>query len=451
MVSPPHRCMFRHCHASASFSSLLAEAAAAVASDPHDLGHMVARVVQQLDIGQLPELDAIGLLERTVLNFPPFSNLDKDRLSEILGQGRFLLHCAMRWFLTTGRHPLPIVAAVLTFVAKVNGVNISIEDIAKEIHAGVATCRSRVRELLQVLVRVAKLLLPWGDDVTMKNIVHNAPVLIRFMELKSRYKSNHAEKGDGHLQDTRFNLGDILNTFSEYRDVSPEESKYFNLEDEVTGNQMLSFDKLKRLKLSATEICLSHSYQSVLDRLPGFNNKSDIGTKTGNKRRRKGLEIEDWIESWQGRWESDKGLTVDQILERCEGFDALPPSFINGIDMQRRRKVKIEAAKNRILKTMKRTPTIGVMAPIGDGDEKLSKHLTYRKRRRNNRAIDGIDWEDCIIELLLLHQVDDEEIQQGQYNRLLDLHVFYSSDLEELSEMAKSKLFTVDGSHSAPS
>ena len=32
--------------------------------------------------------------------------------------------------------------------------------------------------------------------------------------------------------------------------------------------------------------------------------------------------------------------------------------------------------------------------------------------------------EDCIVELLLLHQVREEEIKEGHYNRLLDHYVF---------------------------
>ncbi|KAI8000179.1 Plant-specific TFIIB-related protein PTF2 [Camellia lanceoleosa] len=48
-----------------------------------------------------------------------------------------------------------------------------------------------------------------------------------------------------------------------------------------------------------------------------------------------------------------------------------------------------------------------------------------KKRRRNKMATD-VDWEDFIIETLLLHQVEEEEeeeIDKGHYNTLLDLHV----------------------------
>jgi transcription factor IIIB subunit 2 len=47
-----------------------------------------------------------------------------------------------------------------------------------------------------------------------------------------------------------------------------------------------------------------------------------------------------------------------------------------------------------------------------------------RKKRQKRGCCESIDWEDCIIELLLLHGANEAEIEQGQYRRLLELHVF---------------------------
>ncbi|PKU88038.1 plant-specific TFIIB-related protein PTF2 [Dendrobium catenatum] len=407
----------------------LAEAAEAIGRDPHDLGRMVGRVSRHLDLGQLPELNAVCLLERAVRELSPFSTLDKDKFEEILGQGRFILHCAIRWFLTTGRHPLPVVAAVLIFVSKVNGLEVGVEEIAGMIHAGVATSHRRLKELMEVLVKVAKKLLPWGNDVTVKNIVHNAPVLIRFMELKSKANLSSVGNDNGCVPDLGFNLNVILNAYSNHVDAVPEESKYFRLGKRDGGDERLNWDELEKLKLSAEGIRLSHDYGNVLDRLPGICNEGEIEKRDGINMRRTGLEIEDWIESWKGRWKSDKGLTLQQVLQRSEGFDALPPSFMKGMDMRRMRRMKMEAAKHRIHRTMKRAPVIVERVPCSGEDDRLKEHLPSRKRRKRDGVIDGLDWEDCIIELLLLHQVDEEQIEQGHYNRLLDLYVFSSSAL----------------------
>lgn len=409
----------------------LAEASEAIGRDPHDLGRMVGRICRHLDLGQLPELDAVCLLERAVREFPPFSSLDKDKFNEILGQGRFILQCAIRWFLTTGRHPLPVVAAVLAFVSKVNGLEVRVEEIAGNIHAGVATSRHRLKELMEVLVKVAKKLLPWGNDVTIKNIVHNAPVLIRFMELKSKATLDRGNDNNGCVPDIGFKLDDILKPYLDYVDVVPEESRYFRSGEGHDGDQRLNWDGLESLKLLAEEIRLSHAYDSVLDRhrLAGIGNEGEIQKRDGSKRRRIGLDIEDWIESWKGRWKSDKALTFEQVLQRSEGYEAMPPSFIKGMDMRRMRRMKLEAAKHRIHRTMKRAPDIVVGAPCSGEDDRLLERPLSRKRRKRDGVIDGLDWEDCIIELLLLHQADEEEIEQGHYNRLLDLHVFSSPDL----------------------
>lgn len=54
-------------------------------------------------------------------------------------------------------------------------------------HAGLSTCRLRYRELLEALVKVAKAL-PWGKDVTTKNILKNMPFFIRYTVMKSMAK-----------------------------------------------------------------------------------------------------------------------------------------------------------------------------------------------------------------------------------------------------------------------
>ncbi|KAM2010441.1 hypothetical protein EV2_005043 [Malus domestica] len=53
----------------------------------------------------------------------------------------------------------------------------------------------------------------------------------------------------------------------------------------------------------------------------------------------------------------------------------------------------------------------------------LLKRLHTRKKRKRGR---GIDWEDLIIETLLLHRVKEEEIEKGRYDVLLEPYVFNS-------------------------
>ncbi|KAI3745639.1 hypothetical protein L6452_08041 [Arctium lappa] len=102
----------------------------------------------------------------------------------------------------------------------------------------------------------------------------------------------------------------------------------------------------------------------------------------------------------------------------------MPPSFINGCLKTQRRKEKIEAAKMRIEKI--RRPS---MATNDSGG--LCVRIPVCSSKRNRR---DTDWEDFVIETLLLHQVKEEEIEKGYYNTLLDLHVF-NSLIEKLLEV----------------
>ncbi|KAI3745637.1 hypothetical protein L6452_08039 [Arctium lappa] len=122
----------------------------------------------------------------------------------------------------------------------------------------------------------------------------------------------------------------------------------------------------------------------------------------------------DTTDFWCGDLELSKKLFLNKILEKDVGLNAMPPSFLNGCLKTQRRKEKIEAAKKRIEKI--RRPS---MAANESGD--LCVRLTVCSSKTKRR---DTDWEDFVIETLLLHQVKEEEIEKGNYNTLLDLHVF---------------------------
>lgn len=292
---------------------------------------------------------------------------------------------------------------------------VDIEAIAKVLYARVSTCRTRHRELKETLIQVAKALLPWGKDVNLKNLVYNMPLLIRFMESKAR----SAKRKSGNSEGFALNLEDYLTVYP-YPNAGDEEedSEYFR----AAFDGGVGGDELDGVEISGER--LSKAYKNVLDRIAsvGCFNKEQ-----GKKRkRRRELEDEGLWESWEGRWDFGRKLSLEEVLKRDVGYDCLPPSFINGIESRERRKLKIEAAKHRINQTMGTVPIDDI--PLGLGEDKRAlKPAMGKKGRRKQVGMNGIDWEDCIIELLLLHQVDEKEIEEGQYKRLLDLHVFNSS------------------------
>jgi transcription factor IIIB subunit 2 len=127
------------------------------------------------------------------------------------------------------------------------------------------------------------------------------------------------------------------------------------------------------------------------------------------------------------------------------------------MELNKQRRARIEAAKQRIDAIRKAPPapaaSVNHSQPsVRNGDACPAQKLARKKRggkkmddidriilgddsgdlvdspegrkRRKRGSCDGIDWEDCIIELLLLHGANEGEIEQGQYRRLLELHVF---------------------------
>ncbi|XP_039137432.1 plant-specific TFIIB-related protein PTF2 [Dioscorea cayenensis subsp. rotundata] len=398
----------------------ISEVADAVSVEPRRIARAASKLSRRLDLPCLPPIDPSLFLSRALHSFSSFSTLDRRKSEEIIGQGMFLIQCATKWFLSTGRQPLPLVAAVASFVAEINSVEASISEIATEIHANVSTSKLRYKEFVDTLVRVARALLPWGEDVNAKNLIHHAPLLIRLMEIKS--KSNSKARSQDEI--FSLDLDDFLSKNSE------EDSKYFNVGtgDESKDNySRMSSQELERLKLSG--ISLAHGYKKALEKLGTVGeNAVGLGMDLGKKRR---LDVKVLLDSWKKRgiWVPNKEITLEQVVERDVGFEALPPSFVAGLESRRMRKMKIEAAKLRINETM--NPCFDTSAITTETEESSRRSdwkplLGKRKRRQGNGEGDAkcIDWEDCLIELLLLHQVNEDEIEQGQYKRLLDLHVF---------------------------
>eukprot|EP00268_Persea_americana_P001827 TRINITY_DN10549_c0_g2_i2.p1 TRINITY_DN10549_c0_g2~~TRINITY_DN10549_c0_g2_i2.p1 ORF type:complete len:292 (-),score=52.70 TRINITY_DN10549_c0_g2_i2:23-898(-) len=162
----------------------ISEIAAVTRFDVHEIGRMVARVTEFLGFN-IPKFDVVASFERAIKSCNCLSRVPAGKLDLMLKQGRFLLQCCVKWFLMTGRQPMPIIAAVSLFVAEVNEVNVRIEDIAKEIYTGVNTGKMRYKELKETLIKVAQSL-PWGKDVVEMNLVKNAPLILRYMAMKSK-------------------------------------------------------------------------------------------------------------------------------------------------------------------------------------------------------------------------------------------------------------------------
>ncbi|GJS24459.1 plant-specific TFIIB-related protein PTF2 [Tanacetum coccineum] len=373
--------------------------------DSYELGRMVSRVVQHLEIN-LPEFDIVGLFRRVVNEMFNKFCIGKEKLARVMQQGVFLLQCMIKWYVLTGRRPVPAVVAVVVFVCQLNGVEMSFEDLASEMNVVVTTCKFRYKELLETLVEVARVCLPWGNDVSVKNIMKNAPFVIQYMEVKST-----CERGNEvmSLEEVGARLDTLVNDCLNCGDDRLERSSDLEIKD------------LNKIKVSPE--CLSKIYLKFVQ---DYSNIKTLSKRVeNNKMERSGKSklFVDTTDYWKGNSELSKKLFLDKILEADVGFNAMPPSFVNGCLKTERIKGKIHAAKMRIEK-IRRPPGVENGGSEG-GDVCASNTVNSKKRKRKEKNFGTTDhWEDFVIETLLLHQVKEEEIEKGYYNTLLDLHVY---------------------------
>ncbi|KNA13996.1 hypothetical protein SOVF_111570 [Spinacia oleracea] len=404
----------------------ISEVIGAVGCELYEMGKMVNRVVDFLGL-ELKEFDLVGLLERTIKGFSGFSEIDKEKVDLMVKQGNFVIQCAIKWFLTTGRRPVPVIVAVLVFVGAVNGVQVRMEDVAKEENVAISTCKLRYKELLEAMVEVAQKL-PWGKDVNVKNIVRNAPFVLKYMEMKSM-EDRRIEKTNLSEESGDFNLGDIIG------ECLGKEVAYDGIDGGVSavasGSGCLDgAEEWENLKVSHSELANVYSKfkaEFLNRRLTNKNDIVDYGDRLS------GLDDQLFDEWWSGRSELCEKLLMEQLLEKDVGLDPLPPSYIRGCKAVKRRQEKIRAAKRRINNIInppivKSNNTIKHRSldaqSCSSNEINTVENVNSRKKRKKQH--DTIDWEDFIIESLLLHQVKEEEIEKGHYNALLGLYVFRS-------------------------
>ncbi|KAF8040177.1 hypothetical protein BT93_B2415 [Corymbia citriodora subsp. variegata] len=397
----------------------IAEVAAVIGCDGHELGRMVMRVVDFLELrGEFPVYDIAVAFERAVRSFSGFSRLPRDTIDTMRKQGMFLIQCAVKWFLTTGRRPLPVVAAVLVLVAKLNQIELEISDVSTELHAAVVTSKRRYKELLEALVEVSRAL-PWGKEVTVKNVLKNAPLVIQYMEMKSMKERVVEKKDSGAGQ---VDLGDAVSECLR-KDVYDFDVAYLECEShyldakDKRDHQGPDVDRLDRIKISHE--CLALVYSKFLEERGSLPCSSENAKARGERRTDFDFHAsKDW---WKGKSQLSKRLMLKEILEKDVGLEVMPPSFVNGCIANERRRQKIDAAKRRIDRIMHPSAS----GPTDDCDSQTPSSVHRKKKRKRSQAID-VDWEDFIIESLLLHRVKEEEIEKGHYNTLLDLYVFNS-------------------------
>lgn len=464
----------------------IVEVAVIINCDVSELGRMYNRVIKYLDI-KLPDVDLFIFLERAISSFPAFSDIDVEKKSRMMKYGRLLLQCAFQWFLTTGRRPVPIVAAILAFLAEVNEVNIGLEDLSKELNVPAHTCKLRYKELKESLVRVGQRL-PWGKDITSKTVIRHAPFLLQYMEIKAKTKLKKGKITIGKDSVLPMEVETAANrTYSALKYLSVEKRLKLSEEQtqcklvDITGGPLMSEKHSQSgLNTNGTATDLIEEQQPGLDSVDAGEDKisakglckiHDQFLLQHASRRENVLRTEESVRKRQheitckkkghgqnilARYQHGSTLpyqriSMQEIVDRQVESDALPPSFVASVEARARRRGKINAAKLRISKLQK--PMTRYLSFKDRGVQKHGQQMkddlresgilsSLSKKRKMKPGKSGIDWEDSIIECLLLHEADEKQIEDGHYNAMLDLHVFKSDENisdEDLRQYFRSK------------
>lgn len=378
----------------------LVEVASSVDCGIVELGRMYRRVLDSLEL-ELPETDPVVFLERAIASLAKTKGIERDFIRKMSKQGGLLLECSQQWFITTGRRPLPVVAAVITLVADANQIKLNLDDVVREVYSHPRTSRMRLTELKEALVGVGQKL-PWGKDITLKTLDKHLPFLLQFLETDMK----RAKKRKG--SNPQMPPSKISSTSS------------VELGPSCTRQDVESHDLNSQKSVSAWD-------------------KSEEGTSTSGRRF---LVDSRSVE-----------LKLVQALKRKEvDWQAWPKSFLASEGAHSRRCNKIRAAMERILKAKR-----GLLSRLGNAHSKPFQTLSpsalnatgVDSSRAKKRRVDPpqekkseLDWEDLVIEYLLLRGVNHTQLEDGYYKAALGVHSMESTkqiDDDDLLPYLRSK------------
>ncbi|KAJ0080889.1 hypothetical protein Patl1_10521 [Pistacia atlantica] len=239
----------------------MGEIASVLNCDVYELGRMVTRMVEFLNL-KLPEFDIVIMFEKVFSNskLAKLVELERDKLEQMRQQG----------------------------------------DVAKEVHCVGGTCRRRYSELLEALVKVAQVL-PWGKDVNVKNIMKNAPFVMRYMEMKSMENKKEDKKRvkfggvnfDGMVREC---LGKDFDYGIDENEVETD-ARYFDMDDRRGFNRggVGNGDKIE-----LSHECLKMIYTKFSNEVDG-RRLSRVSEEVYGRKRRRGFELSACKDWWNGK------------------------------------------------------------------------------------------------------------------------------------------------------
>ncbi|KAL3692437.1 hypothetical protein R1sor_006088 [Riccia sorocarpa] len=401
------------------------EVADCVNCDVVELGRMYNRVLLKLRI-TVPHVDLAIFLDRAVSTFPAVAKKGKDMMRKISRQGNVLLHHAAQWFITTGRRPLPVVAAVLQLVLESNSISVPITDVAAELHAGIWATRLRFKECKNSLVNVAQNL-PWGSDVTPKTVLRHLPFILQFLEMKMKLGKGDATQGSGAgtLVSSSKRVSALVNRKSDAQVLnsrlaitlhdSGEENIYRRSQGETVEGRPAKYLKINGKRCSPVEKRLVEvDIQNVEERLTGGDHSADHTPDL-----KLSLSRANSTEELSGSGASPSERKTSSFSSGPGPSRVLPVAFIASEEARKRRLHKIQLAKIRIGKHRSLlAKKYGIPHMLAATQSPEDGEGSSDSESKLGDSILAPDFEDLRIEKLLLKGASGEELETGYYKTL---------------------------------
>ncbi|KAG6550740.1 hypothetical protein Mapa_007644 [Marchantia paleacea] len=409
------------------------EVADCVNCDVVELGRMYNRVLQKLNIS-VPHVDLSIFLERALSTLPALTKQSRDTLRIVTRQGKMLLTNAVQWFITTGRRPLPVIAAVLQLVLDANKISVHISDVARELYAGLGATRLRYKECKNSLVVVAQNL-PWGVDITPKTVLRHLPFIIQYMELKLKLQkgANQGSTCSGQVVPKK-RASTVLSRKSELHLLNAKKILALNghrktstVNQENVEGRPAKFSRASRAhfpsveKTELVEVNLEDE-EETFPRDYCRGDRPDLHRKT----------LEDLPDV-----RAPESTTDAPVAERNGSVNVLPVAFVASQEARKRRLHKIHLAKLRIFQhraLISKTYGVSQQLSVPPSPARTQEKPGYVRR------VDDIylapDVEDLRIEKLLLKGASGADLETGYYKALeahfLEVHnTDWDKDLTE--------------------
>lgn len=179
--------------------------------DVFTLGRVYTRIKTALGVA-LVDLDPALYIQRAVHALELASD---EEIREVSSFSVRLINVAKRDWMVSGRRPTAIAAAALMLAVKLKSQKKkSVKEVADSLNVAVHTVRRRYKELTDLLVDLGKKHLPWGQNITKRNLFSHVSFILQHTELVITKEREAQAEQERRVQMGECSPGEVASCFS---------------------------------------------------------------------------------------------------------------------------------------------------------------------------------------------------------------------------------------------